>query len=155
MLNRVTLIGRLVADPEVRYIGDGTPIAHFRIAVDRRMKNDQGEREADFFQVTAFRHTAKFVEQYLQKGRLIAVDGRLQQRQWQAQDGTKRSTVEVLAEDVQPLERPRGEGTPDAAEGPAYARSSRASAPAPEPDAFSGTGPNDAVEGDKDPFEAE
>ncbi|MDE2127763.1 MAG: single-stranded DNA-binding protein [Armatimonadetes bacterium] len=155
MLNRVILIGRLVADPEIRYSGDGTPVARIRIAVDRKRKDESGNKVADFFSAVAFSQSARFLEQYVQKGRLVAIDGRLQTNQWTAQDGTKRSTVEIVAEDVQALDRGRGDSAPDVADAPFNPGGHRSSAPAPEPDAFSGTGPNDAAEGDKDPFEAE
>jgi len=107
MLNRVILIGRLVADPELRYTPSGVPVANCRIAVDRPFKNAAGERETDFINVVAWRQRAEFAANYLGKGRLVAIDGRLQIRQWTTQDGQRRSTAEVVADDVRGLDRPR------------------------------------------------
>ena len=107
MLNRVILIGRLVADPELRYTPSGVPVANFRIAVDRPFTNAAGERETDFINIVAWRQRAEFAANYLGKGRLVAIDGRLQIRQWTTQDGQRRSTAEVVGDDVQGLDRPR------------------------------------------------
>jgi single-strand DNA-binding protein len=109
MLNRVVLVGRLVADPEMKYTPQGVAVASMRIAVNRFTKNEQGEYEADFFNVTAWRRTAEFANTYLGKGRLVSVDGRLQTRSWVAQDGTRRSAVEIVAENLEGLDR-RQEG---------------------------------------------
>jgi single-strand DNA-binding protein len=107
MLNRVVLIGRLVADPELRYTGSGVPVANFRIAVDRPFTNAAGERETDFINIVAWRQRAEFAANYLGKGRLVAIDGMLQIRQWTTQDGQRRSTAEVVADNVRGLDRPR------------------------------------------------
>jgi len=107
MLNRVVLIGRLVADPELRYTPSGVPVANFRIAVDRSFTNAAGERETDFINIVAWRQRAEFAANYLGKGRLVAIDGRLQIRQWTTQEGQRRSTAEVVADEVQGLDRPR------------------------------------------------
>jgi len=107
MLNRVVLIGRLVADPELRYTASGVPVANFRIAVDRPFTNAAGERETDFINIVAWRQRAEFAANYLGKGRLVAIDGMLQIRQWTTQDGQKRSTAEVVADNVRGLDRPR------------------------------------------------
>ncbi|MFN3685019.1 MAG: single-stranded DNA-binding protein [Fimbriimonadaceae bacterium] len=105
MVNRVVLVGRLTRDPEQKTTPSGTSVCDFSIAVDRRVKQEGGQ-EADFFRVTAWGKTAEFVGRYLAKGRLVAVDGRLQQRKYTAQDGTTREVVEVIAENVQGLDRP-------------------------------------------------
>jgi len=111
MMNRVILVGRLVADPDLRYTPAGIPVANFRIAVDRPFKNAAGERDTDFFNVVAWRGSAEFAANYLGKGRLVGIDGRLQLRQWETPEGQKRSTVDVVAEQVQALDRARnGEG---------------------------------------------
>lgn len=99
-LNRVVLQGRLVADVDLKTVGDDVKVATLRIAVDRDRKNKDGEREADFFNVTAWRHTAEFVAQYFGKGDPIIIDGRLQYRTWQADDNSTRSTVDVVADTV-------------------------------------------------------
>jgi single-strand DNA-binding protein len=115
MLNRVVLIGRLTADPELRYTPSGLPVATFRLAVNR-MRTQSGQQEADFFNVVVWQKTAEFAANYLNKGRLVAVDGRLQARQWTTNDGQKRTTVEVVGERVQALERRREEAGAPAGE---------------------------------------
>jgi single-strand DNA-binding protein len=111
MLNRIVLIGRLVADPELRYTPTGLPVASFRLAVDRP-KNQAGEKQTDFINVVAWRQQAEFAANYLNKGRLVAVDGRLQIRQWTTQEGQRRSTAEVVCDRVQGLDRRREDGAP-------------------------------------------
>lgn len=96
-MNKVILIGRLVADPEIRSTNSGTKVATYRLAVDRRKKPD-GTQEADFFACIAWDKSANFVQQYLSKGRKIAVEGRLQSRTYDAQDGSKRSIVEIMVD---------------------------------------------------------
>jgi len=111
MLNRVVLIGRLGRDPEMRYTPSGIPVTSFSIAVDRPMApNAQGEKETDWIDIVAWRHNAEFAANYLTKGRLVAVDGRLQIRSWTAQDGTKRKSAEVVADSLRGLDRPREDG---------------------------------------------
>jgi single-strand DNA-binding protein len=108
MLNRVVLIGRLGRDPELRYTPSGIPVCQFAIAVDRPMApNAQGERETDWIDIVAWRQNAEFAANYLGKGRLVAVEGRLQIRSWTAQDGTKRKAAEVVADRIHGLDRPR------------------------------------------------
>jgi single-strand DNA-binding protein len=107
MLNRVVLIGRLVADPELRYTPSGLPVASMRIAVDRPKGKEATERQTDFINIVAWRQRAEFAANYLTKGRLIAVDGRLQIRQWQTNDGQKRTSAEVVCDNIQGLDRPR------------------------------------------------
>jgi len=106
MLNRVVLIGRLATDPELKYTPSGLAVTSFVLAVDRR-PNPQGEREADFIPIIAWKQSAEFAANYLTKGRMIAVDGRLQIRSWVAQDGTRRKTAEVVAENLKSLDRPK------------------------------------------------
>lgn len=100
MLNRVVLIGRLTRDPELRYTNNGTPTASFTLAVDRSYKNDSGERETDFIDVVVWRQMAEHCANYLAKGKLAAVDGKLQIRAYTAKDGSKRKSVEVVADTV-------------------------------------------------------
>lgn len=107
MLNRVILIGRLTRDPELRNTTTGKSVVEFSIAVDKRIKPKDGSATADFFRCKAWGQTAEFVSNYLTKGRLIAVDGRLDTRKYQAQDGTNREVVEIVADDVRGLDRPR------------------------------------------------
>ncbi len=122
MLNRICLVGRLVADPEIRNTTSGIPVANFRIAVDRPTRNrETGDKETDFINIVAFRQAADFVSQYIHKGRLVSVDGRLQIRNYTTQDGQKRTVAEVVADSVQGLDRardPEGVGYPPAPTAP-------------------------------------
>lgn len=100
MLNRVVLIGRLTKDPELRYTPNGVAVTTFTLAVDRNYKNAQGEKETDFIPCVVFRQLAELCANYLAKGKLAAVDGRIQVRTYDAQDGQKRWVTEVLGENV-------------------------------------------------------
>ena len=118
MLNHIVLIGRLTRDPELKYTPTGLPVASFGIAVDRPTKNAQGEREVDFINIVAWRQRAEFISQYASKGKKIAVEGRLQIRNYVGQDGMKRTFTEVVADNCEMLD-PRdatgsGAGTPSA-----------------------------------------
>src|ERR1051325_6847584 len=105
-LNRIVLIRRLTRDPEVKYTPQGIAVATLGIAVDRFTKNEQGEYETDFFNIVAWRRSAEFASNYLKKGRLVSVDGRLQSRSWVDQtSGQKRTVYEVVAENIQGLDR--------------------------------------------------
>jgi len=112
MFNRIILVGRLTADPELRYTPSGTPVASFRIAVDRPTSRAQGERQTDFINIVAWQQRAEFAANYLTKGRLVLVEGRLQIRQWTTSEGMRRQTAEVVSFRVQPLDRRREEGAP-------------------------------------------
>ena len=100
-MNHVTLIGRLAADPEARTTQNGISQCSFRLAVPRRFANQQGVREADFLNIVAWRGTADFCARYFRKGMRVGVEGSLQSRSYQAQDGTKRYVVEVIADNVE------------------------------------------------------
>lgn len=106
-VNVVVLVGRLTRDPEMRTTTTGKNVVGFGIAVDKKFKPQDGSPTADFFNVSAWGQTAEFVTNYLAKGRLVAVEGRLQQRSYTTQDGQQREVVEVVAERVQGLDRPR------------------------------------------------
>ncbi|MGE0027007.1 MAG: single-stranded DNA-binding protein [Thermoleophilia bacterium] len=110
-LNRVTLVGRLTRDPELRHTGGGDPICSIRLAVSSRARDESGNwgDKSNYFDVTVFGRQAQTAADYLAKGRRIGVDGRLSWREWQAQDGTKRQSVEVIANDLFFLDS-RGEG---------------------------------------------
>lgn len=110
MINSVVLIGRLTRDPELRTTNTGKSVCDFSIAVQKRGKPSDGSPDADFFRVSCWEKTAEYVSNYLQKGRLVAVEGRLQSRKYTANDGTNREVVEVIANNVQSLERPREDG---------------------------------------------
>ena len=107
MVNKVLLVGRLCTDPELKYTPGGVAVANFRVAVDRPFVNALGERETDFIDVVAWRQHAEYVNSYIAKGRLVMVDGRLQVRQWQTQDGQRRRSTEVVADQIRALDRPR------------------------------------------------
>lgn len=101
MLNRIILIGRLTRDPELRYTPtNNTPVCTFTLAVDRSRKNAQGERETDFINIVVWSKLGENCANYLAKGKLAAVDGRLQIRNYTDKDGNRRSITEVVAEDV-------------------------------------------------------
>jgi len=100
MLNRIVIIGRLTRDPELKQTPNGIAVATFTLAVDRAFKNSDGEKEVDFISVVVWRAQAESCATYLSKGKLAAVDGRLQIRSYEAQDGTKRTVAEVVAENV-------------------------------------------------------
>lgn len=110
MLNRVVLIGRLTKDPELRYTTSGVAVATFSIAVDRPFVGQNGERETDFFDIVIWRKLAETCANHLGKGRLVAVDGRLQARSYDDNNGVRRKVVEVVAENVRFLDWPK-EGT--------------------------------------------
>jgi single-strand DNA-binding protein len=105
MLNRVILIGRLTQDPELRYTNSGTAVASFTLAVDRMRTNQAGERETDFINIVVWQKQAELCAQYLHKGRLAAVDGRLQIRSYENREGQKVRVAEVVAESVRFLDR--------------------------------------------------
>ena len=102
-MNKVIMIGNLAHDPEARTTQSGISQSTFRIAVQRRFANQQGVREADFFTVIAWRQTADFCNRYLSKGRRIAVEGSIQNRSYDAQDGSKRYVTEIIAENIEAL----------------------------------------------------
>ena len=100
-MNKIILIGRLTKDPELRYTQSGTAVASFTLAVDRRFSNQSGEREADFVNCVAWQKSAEFVAQYFQKGKQMALEGRLQVRSYDGNDGQKRWVTEVVAEQIE------------------------------------------------------
>lgn len=100
MINRVILMGRLVADPELKTTNTGISVTSFRIAVDRSYVKAGEQRQADFFDIVAWRSSAEFVCRNFSKGSLIAVDGQLQSRQYQTKDGQNRTAIEVVADNV-------------------------------------------------------
>jgi len=104
MINSVVLVGRLANDPEMRYTPSGMPIANFRLAVDRGRKSESGEEQTDWLNIVAFQKTAELVAQYLDKGSLVGIEGRIQSRTWEGQDGKKNYSVEIVANNVRFLE---------------------------------------------------
>lgn len=110
-MNKVFMIGRLAADPELRTTQSGTPVATYRLAVNRR-KSANGQQEADFFPCVAWDKGAEFATKYLTKGMKIAIAGHLQTRSWDAQDGTKRYTTEIIVDEHEFCES-KGAAAPD------------------------------------------
>lgn len=104
MINRTVLVGRLVRDPEYRTTPSGVQVATFTLAVNRTFTNQQGEREADYINCVVFRKTAENVNQYLSKGKLAGVDGRLQSRSYENNEGKKVFVTEVVCDNVKYLE---------------------------------------------------
>ena len=101
MLNHITVMGRLTRDPELRRTNSGVAVTSFIIACDRDFgPKDGGEKETDFIECVAWKNTAEFVSKYFSKGRMAVVSGRLQIRKWNDKDGNKRSTAEVVADNV-------------------------------------------------------
>src|SRR5699024_169783 len=111
MMNRVVLVGRLTRDPDLRYTPNGVAVANFNIAVNRPFTNQQGNRDADFINCVVWRRPAENLENYMKKGSMIGVDGRLQSRSFEGQDGKMVYVTEVVADSVQFLET-RGSGGP-------------------------------------------
>jgi single-strand DNA-binding protein len=113
-LNRVILIGRLASDPEMKYTPSGIAVTQFRLAVNRPMsaeaRQNGQEKQADFISIVAWRQSAEYAANYLGKGRLVAVEGRLQVREYQTQDGQKRRDAEVVVENLKSLDRPKEQG---------------------------------------------
>lgn len=111
MLNRVILIGRLTKDPELRYTPSGVAVTQFTIAVDRPFTSQGGEREADFIPVVTWRQLAETCANYLRKGRLTAVEGRIQVRNYENNEGRRVYVTEVIADNVRFLESNREGGS--------------------------------------------
>ena len=100
MLNKIIIMGRLTRDPELRRTGSGTAVTSFSMACDRDFKSQSGDKETDFIEVVAWKNTAEFVSKYFSKGRMAVVEGRLQIRDWTDKAGNKRTTAEVVADNV-------------------------------------------------------
>ncbi|WP_053217734.1 single-stranded DNA-binding protein [Virgibacillus senegalensis] len=104
MLNRVVLVGRLTKDPDLRYTPNGVAVANFTLAVNRPFSNQSGNREADFINCVVWRRAAENLANFMSKGSLVGVDGRLQTRNFEGQDGKRVFVTEVVADTVQFLE---------------------------------------------------
>lgn len=100
MINHITVMGRLTHDPTLRRTASGIAVCSFSVACERDYKDENGEKRTDFIDVVAWRNTAEFVSKYLTRGRMVAVDGRLQLRDWQDREGNKRRSAEILAASV-------------------------------------------------------
>lgn len=142
MLNRVILIGRLTKDPELRYTPSGVATTQFTLAVDRPFTNGSGEREADFIPVVTWRQLAETCANYLRKGRLTAVEGRIQVRNYENNEGRRIYVTEVVADNVRFLESNRDNGQ----------SSSRTERPKSNQDPFSDEGKPVDIPDDDLPF---
>lgn len=112
MINRVVLVGRLVRDPELRKTPNNVPVTNFTLAVDDRPSKDR-ENTTSFYDIVCWNHTAEFVALYVTKGHLVGVDGRLQQRSYENNDGRKVNVIEVIADSVQSYQpKEKGDATP-------------------------------------------
>lgn len=100
VLNHITIMGRLTRDPELRRTGSGIAVVNFSVAVERDFKSEGGEKETDFIDCVAWRQIGEFVNKYFTKGAMIVVSGRLQVRSWTDNDGNKRRTAEIVADNV-------------------------------------------------------
>lgn len=107
MVNKIILIGRLGGDPEVRYTQDGTMVTNFNLATDEQWKDKNGEKvqKTEWHKIVTFRKLAEICGNYLAKGRLVYIEGRIQTRAWDDKDGNKRYTTEIVASNMQMLER--------------------------------------------------
>jgi single-strand DNA-binding protein len=106
-MNKIMLIGNLGKDPEMNVTGDGTPFTRFTLAVNRRTKSTSGERETDWFNIVAWRQLAETCNTYLHKGSKVYIEGRLVQRKYTDKNGIERSTMDVIASDMEML-TPKG-----------------------------------------------
>lgn len=111
MINRVILVGRLTKDPELRYTPNGVAVCTFTLAVNRPFTNQEGERDVDFINCVTWRKTAENLANYQKKGNLVGIDGRIQTRSYEGNDGKRRYVTEVIAESVQFLEPKKDETT--------------------------------------------
>ena len=127
-MNKVYLIGNLTRDPEMRSTSTGIPVCNFSIAVNRRKRAD-GQQETDFFNIVAWRQLAELCSRYLVKGRKVAIAGSIQTRTYEAQDGSKRSAFDIVADDVEFLSPAQGGASSGEYHAPA-APAPRAQAPA-------------------------
>lgn len=120
-MNKVFLIGNLTRDPEMRSTQSGVAVCNFSIAVNRRFKKENGEQETDFLNVVAWRQLAELCSKYLAKGRKVAVAGSIQTRTYEAKDGSKRSTFDIVADEVELLSRRTQQGGEHGAQSASYA----------------------------------
>ncbi|MCI8360570.1 MAG: single-stranded DNA-binding protein [Clostridiales bacterium] len=155
MLNIVALMGRLTADPELRYTQSNIPVTSFCLAVDRRYSRAGEEKQTDFINIVAWRQSAEFVSKWFKKGQLVAVDGSIQTRKYQDKDGNNRTAVEVVANNVHFAESKR-DSSASGGYGGGYGQPGPGSAPAPQAaPSYSNTDTGDFAElsGDDDlPF---
>lgn len=151
MINRVILVGRLTKDPEYRATQSGVSIANFTLAVNRTFTNAQGEREADFINVVVFRKQAENVSHYLAKGSLAGVDGRMQSRSYENNEGKRVFVTEVVADSVQFLE-PKGNGSNNVSQGQQRGNNNQQSGNTPTDNPFANSNGSPDIQDDDLPF---
>ena len=127
MLNRITIQGRMVKNPEMRMTQSGTPVTSFTLAVERDFANGTGVKETDFIDCVSFRSTAEFASKYFRKGSLTVASGRLQIRNWEDKDGNKRRNAEVVVDAIYFAERKRDDAAPEDHASPSYPESTQPS----------------------------
>ena len=149
MINNVVLVGRLANDPEMRYTPSGMPVTHFRLAVSRGRKSESGEEQTDWLNVVCFQKTAELVAQWLDKGSLIGIEGRVQSRSWEGQDGKRNYMVEIVANNVRFLESKAEADRRRAAKGQATPSGTPATPPPMPPDDYGPVGNEDDPFGDQ------
>ena len=145
-MNKVFLIGRLTRDPELRYTGSNTAVATFSLAVNRNFANQQGEREADFINIVVWRKQAENVKNYLQQGSQVAIDGRIQTRSYDDNNGQKRYVTEVVADNVEFL------GSKNSSNGAGNIKSSATNNAEPTPYDFGDNPEPKGTDVDSNPF---
>ena len=148
-MNKVVLVGRLARDPELRTTQSGTPVVSFTVACDRRFARQGEERQADFISCVAWNKTAEFVSRYFTKGMRIALDGRIQTRSYDDQNGNKRYVTEVIAENVE-FAQSKNEGS--AAQTPNQPAQQKPAAPQAPSSDIDGFMPIEGIEEEDLPF---
>ena len=154
-LNRVVLVGRLTRDPELKYTGNGIAVANFNIACNRPFRNQQGEQETDFINCVVWRKPAENLANYMKKGNQIGVDGRVQTRSYEGQDGKMVYVTEVLAESIQFLESKGQQNSGQSQQPSPYdynQQSQRASQQTQQSNPFVGNGEQIDIQDDDLPF---
>lgn len=131
MVNKAIIVGRLGRDPEVRYTSSGTPVASFSVATDEKWTGQDGSKQSktEWHNIVAWRRLAEICEQYLKKGKLVYIEGRIETREWDDKDGNKRRTTEIIANNMQMLS---SRGDDDSMDSQSYGKapsSSRQSGP--------------------------
>ncbi|MDC3417712.1 single-stranded DNA-binding protein [Aquibacillus salsiterrae] len=143
MLNRVVLVGRLTRDPDLRYTPNGVAVANFTLAVNRPFSNQQGDREADFINCVVWRRPAENLANFMGKGSLVGVDGRIQTRNFEGQDGKRVYVTEIVADSVQFLESKGGSNQNQGGGGQGSAGQRPNPNQPPQPNYNDYNGPND------------
>ena len=151
-MNRVCLVGRITAKPELRYTGSNIPYTRFSLAVNRTFNNAQGERDTDFINIVVWRRQAENIVNYLDKGSQVSVEGRIQTGSYTAQDGSKRYTTDVVADNVQFLESRRQSEVRTNSTPYDYQNNSQPSTPYDYQNTPSSSAPQNDVNVEDDPF---